>query len=79
MIPVCRDEILPHSIGIDLILRLHVEIQFRPGTAGQFSTWHLFRFVCNILIGGRSQKYTDLVNLFLKIPHYHKNNMYAIK
>ena len=47
MIPVCRDEISPRPAGTDLTLRLHVEIKFRPGKAGQFSTWHLFRFVCN--------------------------------
>ena len=47
MIPVGRDEISPHPAGMDLTLRLHVEIKFRPGKAGQFSTWHLFRFVCN--------------------------------
>ena len=47
MIPVCRDEISPHPPGMDLTLRLHVEIKFRPGKAGQLSTWYLFRFVCN--------------------------------
>ena len=47
MIPVCRHEISPRPAGTDLTLRLHVEIKFRPGKAGQFSTWHLFRFVCN--------------------------------
>ena len=49
MIPVCRDEISPRPAGTDLTLRLHVEITFRPGMAGQFSTWHLFRSVCNLL------------------------------
>ena len=48
MIPVCQDEISPRPAGTDLTLRwLHVEIKFRPGKAGQFSTWHLLRFVCN--------------------------------
>ena len=47
MIPVCWDEISPRPAGTDLTLRLHVEIKFRPGKAGQFSTWHLFRFVSN--------------------------------
>ena len=47
MIPVCRDEISPRPAGTDLTLQLHVEIKFRPGKAGQFSTWYLFRFVCN--------------------------------
>ena len=70
IIPVCRDEISPRPAGTDLTLRLHVvEIKFRSGRAEQFSTWHLFRFVCNILIRGKSQKYIDPVNLFLKIPH----------
>ena len=47
MIPVCRDEISPRPAGTDLTLRLHEENKFRPGKVGQFSTWHLFRFVCN--------------------------------
>ena len=47
MIPVCRDEISSRPAGTDLTLRLHVKIKFRPGKAGQFSTWHLFRFACN--------------------------------
>ena len=47
MIPVCRDETSPRPAGTDITLRLHVEIKFRSGKAGQFSTWHLFRFVCN--------------------------------
>ena len=38
MIPVCRDEISTRPAGRDLTLRLHVEIKFRPGRAGQFST-----------------------------------------
>ena len=36
MIPVCLDEISPRPAGTDLTLRLHVEIKFRPGKAGQF-------------------------------------------
>ena len=47
MILVCRDEISFRPAWTDLTLRLHVEIKFRPGKAGQFSAWHLFRFVCN--------------------------------
>ena len=47
MIPVYWDEISPRPDGADVTLRLHVEIKFRPGKAGQFSAWHLFRFVCN--------------------------------
>ena len=47
MIPVCRDEISPRLAGADLALRLHVEIKFRSDKVGQFSPWHLFRFVCN--------------------------------
>ena len=47
MIPVCRHEISPRPAGMDLTLRLHVEIKFRSGKAGQLSTWHLFRFACN--------------------------------
>ena len=42
---VCRDEISTRPAGADFTLRLHVEIKFHPGKAGQFSTWHLFRFV----------------------------------
>ena len=47
MIPVCRDEISPRPAGADTTLRLHVEIKFCLGKAKQFSTWYLFRFVCN--------------------------------
>ena len=36
MIPVYRDEISPRPAETDLTLRLHVEIKFRPGKAGQF-------------------------------------------
>ena len=36
MIPVCRDEISARPAGTDFSLRLHVEIKFRPGKAGQF-------------------------------------------
>ena len=38
-------EILPART--DITLRVHAEIKFRPSKAGQFSTWHLFRFACN--------------------------------
>ena len=47
MIRFGRDEISPRLAGTDLALRLHEEIKFRPGKAGQFYTCHLFRFVCN--------------------------------
>ena len=46
MIPVCQSEISPRLVGTDPTLRLHVEIKFRHGKAGQFFTWHLFRFAC---------------------------------
>ena len=46
MIPVCRDEISTRRAGSDFTLRLHAEIKFCPGKAGQFSDWYLFRFVC---------------------------------
>ena len=47
MIPVCLDKISRIPAGTDLTLRLYVEIKFRPGKTGQFSTRHLLRFVCN--------------------------------
>ena len=46
MIPTCPDEISTHPAEADFTLRLHVEIKFRPGKAGQFSTWYLIRFTC---------------------------------
>ena len=46
MIPVYRDEISARPAGTDFTLRLHVKIKFRPGKAGQFSTWSQFRFAC---------------------------------
>ena len=46
MSPVCRDKISTRLAGTDITPRLHVEIEFRPGKAGQFSTWHLFRLAC---------------------------------
>ena len=42
MIPVCRDEIPTHPAGTDFTLRLHGEINFHPGKAGQVTTWCLF-------------------------------------
>ena len=39
MIPACRDEISTRPAETDFTLRLHVENKFRPGKAGQFSTW----------------------------------------
>ena len=44
MIPACRDEISTRPTETDFALRLHLEITFRPGKAGQFSTWYLTRF-----------------------------------
>ena len=44
MIPACRDEISTRPAETDFTLGLHVEIKFRPGKAGQFSTWYLIRF-----------------------------------
>ena len=46
MIPACRNEISARPAETDFILRLHVEIKFRPGKARQFSTWYLIRFAC---------------------------------
>ena len=46
---VCQDEISTRPAGTDFTLRLYVEIKFRPCKAGQFSTWHLLRFVWNFL------------------------------
>ena len=46
MIPVCQDEISTRPPWEYLTLRLHVKIKFRPGKAGQFSTWYFFRFAC---------------------------------
>ena len=48
MILVYWDEISRHPAGTHLTLELHVEIKFRHGKVGQFSTWHLFRFVCTL-------------------------------
>ena len=50
MIPACRDEISVRPAETDFTVRLHVEIKFRPGKAGQFPTWYLIRFAC-IFIG----------------------------
>ena len=44
MIPTSRDEISTRPAETDFILRLHVEIKFRSGKAGQFSTCYLIRF-----------------------------------
>ena len=46
MIPACQDEILACPAEKDFTLRLHVEIKFRPGKAGQFPTWYLIGFAC---------------------------------
>ena len=45
MIPVCRNEISTRAAGTDFTLRLHGEIKFHSGKAGQFSTWYLFKYV----------------------------------
>ena len=44
MIPVCRDEISTRPAGAYFTLRLHAEIKFHHGKAGQFFTCYLFRF-----------------------------------
>ena len=46
MIPACRYEISTQPAETDFTLRLHVEIKFRLGKAGQVSTWYLIRFAC---------------------------------
>ena len=46
MISACRDEILTRPAETDFTLRLHMEIKFHSGKAGQFSTWYLIRFTC---------------------------------
>ena len=43
---LCRDEISTRPAEKDFTIRLHVEIKFRPGKAGQFSTWDLIKFEC---------------------------------
>ena len=47
MIPVCWDEISSRPAGTNLTIRLHEEIKFCRSKAGEFSTWHFLRFVCN--------------------------------
>ena len=49
MIPACRDEISTRPAETDFTLRLHVEIKFRPGKAGQFSICYSIRFTCIFL------------------------------
>ena len=46
MISACRDEISTRPAETDFTLWLHVKIKFRPGKAGQFSTWYLISFAC---------------------------------
>ena len=46
MIPESRDEISTRLAGTDFTLQLRVEIKFRPGKVGQFSTCYLIRFAC---------------------------------
>ena len=45
MIPVYRDEILTGPARTYFTVRLHGEIKFHSGKAGQFSTLYLFRLV----------------------------------
>ena len=47
MIRACRDEISTRPAETDFTSRLHVEIKFRPGKAGETSTWYLI--VLNII------------------------------
>ena len=47
MMPACWDEISTRPAKTDFTLQLHVEIKFRPGKAGQTSTWYLI--VLNII------------------------------
>ena len=47
MIPACRNEILIRPAETDFTSRLHVEIKFRPGGTGQFSTCYLI--ILNII------------------------------
>ena len=49
MIRVCWDEISTRPAGTDFTLRVHVEIKFCPGKAGQFSNGHFFRFECIVV------------------------------
>ena len=46
MIPACWDEISTRPAEADFTPRLYVEIKFRPGKAGQFSTYYLIGFAC---------------------------------
>ena len=48
MIPACRDEISTRPAKTDFTPRLHVEIKFRPGKTGQFSTCYLI--ILNIIL-----------------------------
>ena len=49
MISACHDEILTRPAETDFTLQLYVEIEFRPGKAGQFSTLHWIRFCKHFL------------------------------
>ena len=42
LIPFCRDEISTLPAGTDFTLRLHGEINFQPGKAGQILFWYFF-------------------------------------
>ena len=63
MISACRNEISTRPAETDFHQRLHVEIKFRPGNAGQFSTWYLIRFAC-IFLGF----------FFVSMPFYKSEN-----
>ena len=66
MIPVCWDKISTRPAGIDFTLRLHVEIKFCPGKAGQFSTWHLLRFVLTKFVHTKLKFHRfSLISIFL--------------
>ena len=49
MISAYQDEISTRPAEADVTLWLHVKIKFRPGKAGQFSTWYLISFACIFL------------------------------
>ena len=68
MIPVSLDEISTSSVGTDFTLRLHGEIKFHPGKAGQFSTWYLLKFVLLKAVFHSVKIFARADFLELKIP-----------
>ena len=60
MNPICQNEISTRPAEADFTLRLHREIKFHPGKAGQFSTRFLFRFV--------QYFFTFFLIIFLSLP-----------